>query len=61
MTIAKRAAIAFAKGVSEDRLVVVLEPELARVFKTPENVKTILEAIARAMPPREPRTVHGQA
>ncbi len=40
----------FAEGIAEGSLVVVLEPELAQVFKTPEYVKAILEAIAQAMP-----------
>lgn len=40
----------FAEGIAEGSLVVVLEPELAQVFKTPEHVKAILEAIAQAMP-----------
>ena len=44
----------FARGLAEGSLVVVLEPELARVFQTPERVKAILEAIAQAMPPQEP-------
>jgi len=44
----------FAKGIPEGSLVVVLEPELARVFKKPERVKAILEAIASAIPPQEP-------
>jgi hypothetical protein len=38
---------------AEGSMVVVLEPELAQVYKTPERVKAILEAIARAMPPQE--------
>lgn len=41
----------FAKGITEGSLVVVLEPELAQVFKTPEHVKAVLEAIAQAMSP----------
>ncbi len=49
----------FAEGVSEGSLVVVLEPELAQIFKTPQHVKAILEAIARAMPPREPHAAPG--
>ncbi len=49
----------FAEGVSEGSLVVVLEPELARIFKTPQHVKAILEAIAHAMPPREPHAAPG--
>jgi hypothetical protein len=48
----------FAKGIAEGSLVVVLEPELAQVYKTPERVKAILEAIAQAMPPHEPQTAH---
>jgi hypothetical protein len=48
----------FAKDIAEGSLVVVLEPELAQVYKTPERVKAILEAIAQAMPPQEPQAVH---
>ena len=44
----------FAEGIAEGSLVVVLEPQLAQVFKTPERVKAILEAIAQAMPPLTP-------
>jgi hypothetical protein len=43
----------FARGIAEGSLIVVLEPELARVFKTPEQVKTILRAIAGALPQQE--------
>jgi hypothetical protein len=43
----------FAEGIVEGSLVVVLEPELARVYKTPECVKAILEAIAQVMPSQE--------
>ena len=49
----------FAKGIAEGSLVVVLEPELAQVYKTPERVKAILEAIAKAMPLQEPQTAQG--
>jgi len=49
----------FARGIAEGSLVVVLEPELAQVYKTPERVKAILEAIAQAMPPQEPQAAHG--
>ena len=48
----------FAKGIAEGSLVVVLEPELAQVFKTPEHVKAILEAIAQAIPQQEPYAAH---
>jgi len=49
----------FAKGIAEGSLVVVLEPELAQVYKTPERVRAILEAIAQAMPPQEPLAAYG--
>ncbi len=49
----------FAKDIADGSLVVVLEPELAEVFKTPERVKAILLAIAQAMPPKESKAVHG--
>ena len=48
----------FAKGIAEGSLVVVLEPELAQIFKTPEHVKSILEAIAQAIPPQDPQAAH---
>jgi len=37
-------------GVAEGSLVVVLEPEIAQVFQTPETVQAILRAIAGTMP-----------
>jgi hypothetical protein len=40
----------FAAEVVEGSLVVVLEPEIAQVFKTQETVKAILRAIASALP-----------
>jgi hypothetical protein len=43
----------FARDIAEGSLIIVLEPELARVFKTPEQVKTILRAIADALPQQE--------
>jgi len=49
----------FARGIAEGSLVVVLEPKLAQVYKTPECVKAILEAIAQAMPPQELQVVDG--
>jgi hypothetical protein len=42
----------FAEGVTGGSLVVVLEPELAQVFKTSEQVRAILRAIAGALPHR---------
>jgi hypothetical protein len=43
----------FVQGVTEGSLVVVLEPELAQIFKTSERVKAILRAIADVLPPQE--------
>lgn len=43
----------FAQDTPTGSLVVVLEPELARVFQTPERVREILQAIARALPQSE--------
>jgi len=49
----------FAQGIAKGSLVVVLEPELAQIFKTPEHVKAILTAIAQTMPPQEPQATRG--
>jgi len=49
----------FAEGIAEGSLVVVLEPELAQVFKTPEQVRTILRAIADALPQQEAEALGG--
>ena len=49
----------FAEGITEGSLIVVLEPELARVFKTSEQVRTILRAIADALPQQEAEALSG--
>jgi hypothetical protein len=49
----------FAQGIAKGSLVVVLEPELAQVFKTSEQVKAILRAIADTMPQVEAGAVSG--
>lgn len=49
----------FATDIAEGSLVVVLEPELAQVFKTSERVTTVLRAIASVLPPLEPELVRG--
>lgn len=49
----------FAEGIAEGSLIVVLEPELAQVFKTSEQVKAILRAIADTMPQVEAGAVSG--
>lgn len=40
----------FAARIDENRLVVVLDPEVARVFKTSESVNKALRALITAMP-----------
>jgi len=49
----------FAKDIAEGSLVVILEPELAQVFKTSEQVKAILRAIADTLPQPEVAAVSG--
>jgi hypothetical protein len=41
----------FAGKGTADRLVVVLDPDIAAVFTTPEAVNTILRALITTMPP----------
>ena len=45
----------FAVRAQKGPLVVVLDEDLARVFKTPESVKVALRSIISAMPPRGKR------
>lgn len=40
----------FALKAEEGSLVVILEPDIARVFTTPESVKRVLRALIAAMP-----------
>ena len=39
-------------GVKEGSRVVVLEPDIAAVFKTPEEVNAVLRALIQTMPER---------
>ncbi len=39
----------FAPNVTEGSLLVVLEPDIAQVFTTPESVKKVLQALVEAM------------
>ena len=41
----------FAGRISEERLVVLLDPEVSQVFTTPEAVNTVLRALVTALPP----------
>ena len=49
----------FARDIAEGSLVVVLEPELAQVFKTSRRVKAILRAIADTVSQPEAEAVSG--
>ena len=40
----------FAGRISGERLVVLLDPEVSRVFTTPEAVNTVLRALVAALP-----------
>jgi hypothetical protein len=42
----------FAPGIVDGSLIVVLEPDIAQVFKTPDSVKNILRALIEALPER---------
>jgi hypothetical protein len=42
----------FARHLDDGSLVVVLEPDIARVFTTPEAVKKVLRAIIDTLPPK---------
>ncbi len=41
----------YAKRLRDGGMVVVLDDEIARVFKTPESVKSVLRALIATMPP----------
>ena len=41
----------FAGRSQGERLVVVLDPDIAQVFTTPESVNTVLRALITSMPP----------
>jgi hypothetical protein len=40
----------FAAQIEDGSLIVVLEPDIAQVFTTPESVKKVLRALIEAMP-----------
>jgi hypothetical protein len=40
----------FAPGIEDGSLIVVLEPNIAQVFTTPEAVKKVLRALIETMP-----------
>jgi hypothetical protein len=46
----------FAGQPREDRVVVVLDPDVSEVFQTPDSVNEILRALIKTMPPRRKET-----
>jgi len=42
----------FAGQPDEDRVVVVLDPDVSEVFQTPDSVNEVLRALIRTMPSR---------
>jgi hypothetical protein len=45
----------FSGRAKADRMVVVLDPDIAEVFTTPESVNTVLRALITTMPPIIPQ------
>ena len=43
----------FASRIGQDQLMIVLDPDVAAVFKTPESVNQVLRAIITSMPSAE--------
>jgi hypothetical protein len=42
----------FAGQPDEDRVVVVLDPDVSEVFHTPDSVNEVLRALIKTMPPK---------
>ena len=49
----------FATDIVEGSLIVVLEPDIAQVFKTPESIQAVLRPIAGVLSQQSPETVSG--
>ncbi len=49
-TIAKARPNRFAGRVDPDRIVVALDPDVSKVFTTPESVNAVLRALIEVMP-----------
>ena len=50
----------FAAGGDEGRAVVVLDPDIAEVFTTPESVNNVLRALITTMPRTQRRKLSGK-
>jgi hypothetical protein len=49
----------FADEIGQDRLMIVLDPDVAVVFKTPESVNRVLRALIATMPDMQELEVSG--
>jgi hypothetical protein len=49
----------FADKIGQDRLMIVLDPDVAVVFKTPESVNRVLRALIATMPDMQELEVSG--
>ena len=47
----------FAKRMKTEPLVVMIEPDIAKVFKTPAQINKALRALISAMPEKETKSV----
>jgi hypothetical protein len=50
----------FADRASQSRTVVVLDPDIAEVFTTPESVNNVLRALITTMPQNQKRKASGK-
>lgn len=50
----------FASRAAQQRTVVVLDPDIAEVFNTPESVNDVLRALIAAMPQNQRRKSSGK-
>jgi hypothetical protein len=50
----------FAERASHSRTVVVLDPDIAEVFTTPESVNNVLRALIMTMPRNQKRKASGK-
>jgi hypothetical protein len=50
----------FASRLDQQRTVVVLDPDIAEVFTTPESVNHILRTLIAAMPQNQRRKISGK-
>ena len=48
----------FAGRIDQSRVVVMLDPDIAKVFTTAESVNAVLRALIQTMPRRQPRSGH---